>query len=232
MGLILKIKGNNKLTDDTYQIVGEVVGLEKFFFEEGQFVMLAAQINGENIKRAYSISSTNDRLPEIELTIKRVKNGLMSNYVCDLKEGDEIDIFGPYGKFLWNLGNNRKKVFVATGCGIAPLKSIIERQIASEKEILLFWGNQCESRVAYKDYFQILEKNFANFKFINCLSREVSENYPYKGRVNQIMESFDLDYDESDFYIAGSTEMINDLRNFILDKGGREKSIFVENISK
>ncbi|MFA4931097.1 MAG: FAD-dependent oxidoreductase [Patescibacteria group bacterium] len=234
MTKISKIKAqlisNQPITEQMHQLVFQTEANEKWEFTEGQFVMVQHEVDHELVVRAYSISSLASDLPRLELVVKRVEGGVMSNYLCDLRRGDQVDMDGPYGHFVWNLGQNNNKVLVAIGCGIAPLKSILLKQLQmGGGNVELYLGSRLIKEVPFLKYFSDLQAKNRNFKFYPCVSRETGV-CQYSGRVTKVMLEQNIDFAETDFYICGTANMIADLKQSVALHGGNLKNVFNENI--
>jgi glycine betaine catabolism B len=107
----------------TFRLVGEKPLL--FSYRPGQFVTLLLTINGEYIERSYSISSSPSRPHVLELTVKRVPGGRVSNWLCDhVMLGDRLTIKGPAGKFSCFDCPASKMLFIGAGSGITPMMSM------------------------------------------------------------------------------------------------------------
>ncbi|MBU0648343.1 FAD-dependent oxidoreductase, partial [Patescibacteria group bacterium] len=225
-----KLVENNRLATDMNQLVFEVIGSPDWNFEEGQFVMVEKMIDEELVRRAYSVSSVSDDLPMMELTVKRIEGGLMSNYLCDLQSGDVVDFTGPHGVFGWRKGKQTNKVLVAIGCGLAPLKSILLKYIQKDDlTTKLFFGCRYADQVPYDELFSKLQDNYKNFEYFPCISRP-DKDCKYCGRVGEVIEEVDLDYGNSDFFLCGNEEMIKQMIDLIIGKGGKKENIYHENI--
>jgi ferredoxin-NADP reductase len=226
-----KLIAKKQLTDNIYQLKF-VCLLGKFSFQSGQYLLVEKETDGKKIKRAYSISSTVEDMPEFELTVRRFEGGVMSTWLTDLVPDDEVEFYGPLGVFTADLGNNNSKVMVAIGCGIAPLKSIIERLLKKNGyQVDLFYGNRFVSGVPYHNYFQQLVGKYKGFRYFPCISRlDQLISGVYAGRVNDVMSEFIIDYSNRDYYLCGSKEMIGQVRDFLIKKGADEKSIYFEQI--
>ncbi len=108
----------------TYRLVGKTDTL--FSYKPGQFVTISLDIDGKTVKRSYSISSSPSRPHTLELTIKRVPGGLVSNWMADrIALGDEIAVRGPAGKFSCFNYPSRKILCLAGGSGITPIMSML-----------------------------------------------------------------------------------------------------------
>jgi ferredoxin-NADP reductase len=107
----------------TFRLVGEKPLL--FSYRPGQFVTLLLTIDGEYIERSYSISSSPSRPHVLELTVKRVPGGRVSNWLCDhVKLGEPLTIKGPGGKFSCTDCPASKVLFIGAGSGITPMMSM------------------------------------------------------------------------------------------------------------
>ena len=142
----LTVSQIERLTAESVKISFEIPQKDRFSFDffAGQFVALQQQINGEQVRRAYSICSSPYE-PLLSVGIKQIPGGRFSTFACQqLKEGDQLEVFPPEGKFAYipeispeNLG------LFAAGSGITPMLSIIK--VALEKtqcKILLVYGNR------------------------------------------------------------------------------------------
>jgi glycine betaine catabolism B len=108
----------------TFRLVGEKPLL--FSYRPGQFVTLVLTIDGEHIERSYSISSSPSRPHVLELTVKRLPSGRVSNWLCDhLTLGERLTVKGPAGKFSCFDCPASKLLFIGAGSGITPLMSMI-----------------------------------------------------------------------------------------------------------
>jgi len=108
----------------TFRLVGLSPLL--FSFKPGQFVTLKLTLDGKEVHRSYTISSSPSRPHCLEITIKRVRGGLVSNWMCDhIKLGDLLSVRGPSGKFSCFNFPSRKILFIGAGSGITPVMSML-----------------------------------------------------------------------------------------------------------
>ncbi|MFC4447603.1 FAD-binding oxidoreductase [Halorussus aquaticus] len=145
-------------------------------FLAGQYVGLRY----DGTSRAYSLanSPTED---ELEICVRRIPGGRLSPQICaDLAVGDELTIRGPYGDLVLQDHSPRDMVFLATGTGVAPLKSMIEYVFETgrdeyegdRRDVWLFLGAAWRDDLPYLDVFRRLQRQRENFHFVPCLSRE------------------------------------------------------------
>jgi ferredoxin-NADP reductase len=113
------------LTDFTKHIEFEVLGHPHFGFVAGQWLSAKEhKPDGEEITRAYSIASPPNGSNRFAFCLNRVVDGFMSNFLCDLEVGTEVPFQGPFGNFILR-PPMRDTLFIATGTGIAPFRSML-----------------------------------------------------------------------------------------------------------
>lgn len=173
-----------------------------------------------NIKRSYSIGNSSNKNTGIELFIKKYPGGLLSQYwFNEAKINDLLRIEGPRGTFfLRNNASHKNIIFLATGTGIAPVKSILE-SIAGlsegfkNKNVYVFWG------VKYgKDLFWTPENLNFNIKYFPVLSREKTPSAE-AGHIQDVLLSKNIDLKESIVYACGSNDMIHEAKNKLIENG-------------
>lgn len=149
---------------------------EDIDFLPGQYVT----IRYDQIPRPYSIASSPNE-EELELCVRRVPGGtLTSDLFEDLSKGENISLRGPNGDFLLEEPSDRDMVFLATGTGVAPLKSMIEYTFeegydsyeGTQRDLWLFLGSSWEDDLPYRERFRTLDEQHENFHFVPTLSRE------------------------------------------------------------
>lgn len=232
--MIAQIIENNKLTDNIFQLKCRVKDYNGFIFEPGQYIIIKKNIDGDVIKRAYSFSSLPKYLPDFELTIRKHTDGKMSPVLVDLGIGEFFEFLPPMGLFNWKMVKNRNIVLIAIGCGIAPLKSMIDGWLEKPKKklnLILFFGNRYPDQVPYQKYFADLAEKYNNFHFYSCVSRlEKDQDGLFSGRVNEVMSRKYYQYQDTDFVLCGSDEMIKGMKDFLDKKGVKSDRIYFENV--
>jgi len=122
---------SNPLSEFTKHLEFEVLGVPRFGFVPGQWLSVKAPTpDGEEITRAYSIASPPSANGRFAFCLNRVQDGFMSNYLCDLAEGSDIMFQGPFGNFILR-SPLRDSIFIATGTGIAPFRSMLHALLES-----------------------------------------------------------------------------------------------------
>src|SRR5271167_3076673 len=122
---IARLTRSLALSGLTKHLEFEMNGISRFGFVAGQWLSFKThKPDGEEIIRAYSIASPPVGDNKFALCLNRVQDGFMSNFLCDMKEGDEISCQGPFGDFILRPPMH-DTIFFATGTGIAPFRSML-----------------------------------------------------------------------------------------------------------
>jgi len=221
-----KIKAIKNLSPTVKHLVFDLG--EEFDFKAGQFVNLSFEIDGETFRRPYSIASNSNKNDELELCIKLVEGGAVTPKIFELVVGDEVSLMGGLGLFTLDKADKEKLVFIGTGTGVAPLRSMILDLIKNEveKEITLIFGCRSEDEILYKDEFELLEKENPNFKYLQIVSRAGDA---WEGRRGHVQDNFDgVDSQNSNFFICGLPAMYDGVKDELLKMGVVKENIFHE----
>ncbi len=222
-----RLSVKTQLTPDVYHLHFELIEPRELTFIPGQYmIMLVPQANGEPVRRLYSIVSPDSQKNSFELIIKIEPNGKASTYVLNMLVGDRVIFQGPAGVFRLK-DNSKENVFLATGCGIAPMRSILLSVIAKNNNILyrLFWGLPTYKDVYMLDELKNFQQRYPNFQFTVCLSREqnlamVPENDRKYFAIGHITDCFATG-PTAEYYLCGSRHVTDSLKEFLL----KEKAI-------
>jgi ring-1,2-phenylacetyl-CoA epoxidase subunit PaaE len=164
---------------------------ESFRHAAGQHLTLRADIEGQDVRRSYSIcSGAGDGA--LRIAVKRNPGGLFSAWANErLKAGDTLDVLPPLGHFGVPLDPSHRKHYVAfaAGSGITPLLSIIRTTLAAEPDsrFTLFYGNRASSTVMFKEELAALKDIYlTRFNLVHVLSREAQDIELLHGRIDRI----------------------------------------------
>ena len=179
----LPIKDYYSLTNDSVVITFSIVDEYKklFTFTPGQYLTLRLNINGEEVRRSYSICSALQTSDSLSIGVKKVEKGLATSYLLnELKIGDTLEVMPPMGNFTLakSVINTKEIMCFAAGSGITPILSIISSHLYSDEQlsISLIYGNKHEQSIMFKDELDVLlEKYPQRFKLRHQLS-QVQEN--------------------------------------------------------
>ena len=235
----LKVKEVKTETPDCVSIEFDVPeNLQgEFAFEQGQNITIKKEIDGEEIRRSYSICSAPFE-NELRVAVKKVEGGKFSGFANTiLKAGDELDVLPPTGKFNTKLETQNSKQYLAfaAGSGITPVISIIKSTLQTEPEsrFTLVFGNRGRHSIIFFEELEGLKNKYLNrFNFINILSREKTDAPINSGRINKekLTELHKLiDYKNTDeFFICGPGEMIFCVKDFLEQMDIDKKKIHFE----
>ena len=214
----------------------EVQGTSRFGFVPGQWLSLkASTAEGEEITRAYSIASPpNGR--KFALCLNRVQDGFMSNHLCRLAEGSEVNLQGPFGDFILR-PPLRDTIMIATGTGIAPFRSMLhwlyeardtEAARHEGRQIWLLFGARYEQDLYYDDEFKKLAAAQPNFHYVPTLSRGDESWKGKRGYVQEHVHEIVDDRKDMTAYICGLDRMVSANRELLKSLGWDRKSIRYE----
>jgi ring-1,2-phenylacetyl-CoA epoxidase subunit PaaE len=210
----------------------------EFAYKQGQNITLRAFLDGEELRRSYSIC-TSPFENELRVAVKLAPFGRFSTWVnTTLKKGDYVDVLAPTGKFYTELNPSHKKNYLAfaAGSGITPLMSIIKTTLATEPQssFTLVYGNRNRSNIIFKEELEALKNRYIDRLAIHyILSREKTEAEVYYGRINadklnQLSEKLINVAKADDIFICGPEEMIFSIKNWLIEKGIDQRKIHFE----
>ena len=218
-----KINIIEKLTDDILKIVLRIPPNSNFNFNSGQYV----NITKGNLTRSYSIANSSNQNNQLEFFIKKYTNGLMSEYFFkEAKINDLLRLEGPIGTFFLRDSSLKNIIFLATGTGIAPIKSILEgleksHEQYQNKNLWLIIGARYQEDLFWEPNLKNL-----NIKYIPVLSRQVNGWNGAKGYVQNIVLKQQIDLENTQVYACGSNDMINSAKELFFKNNLKENNFF------
>ena len=223
----------SQLNSNTYLYHFDLIEPKEIIFIPGQYVILKVPSEKGPVSRLYSIASPNTKKNSFELIIEIIPGGLASNYLFSLKENTEVVFQGPAGLFKLK-ENDRTKIFMVTGTGIAPILSMIKSGYQ------IFWGLKFYKDVYLLDELKSYKLQVINFDFKICLSREQNldmipkedQKYFEIGHVDTCFEKQLTDYElrikDYEFYLCGGRDIVESLKRFLLRKNIQKEDIVFE----
>ena len=209
-------------------------------FSAGQHLTIKATIKGEILYRTFSISSIPNTENFLTLTIKKIKNGKVTNYLAkNLKVGDSLEVTAPSGQFYLNAepANQKHYVMIAGGSGITPIYSMIGTIMKFEpkSKITLLYANRTSNNIIFKEKLEKWAKEFpAQIEVKHFLSEEKNPQNAIKGYITRIsLEELVNHYDKNklDFYLCGpemmTNKLIEDLAYFGIEKDKIHRELFL-----
>ncbi|MGB3650450.1 MAG: FHA domain-containing protein [Rivularia sp. (in: cyanobacteria)] len=184
-----------------------------FNYKPGQFAILDLEIDGKQIKRPYSISSSPSRPYNLEITVKRISTGLVSNWLHDnFTVGNKIKISPPMGDFNCCDRSHEKLLFICAGSGITPLMSMSRWlcDTTADLDVIFIYSAPTQNDIIFREELELMALKYSNFKLAITLTNDVDSTYEYKGRLNETMLlEMAADFQERIAYVCGSSGFIN-----------------------
>lgn len=235
----LKISAIDRLTDAAIKITFEVPGnlKETFLFKAGQYLSLKTNIDGNEIRRDYSIcSSVNSG--NLSIAVKAVKDGTFSNYANQkLSVGNTIEVMAPQGRFVFEQHPDKTRTIAAfaAGSGITPILSIGKTLLEEEpfSNFILVYGNKSAKDTMFLNELIKLKDTYGNrFHLHQIYSQEREPDCLFgrieKSTVNLIVKNKYQGVNIESFYLCGPEPMINTVKDILIENSVRNQQIKFE----
>jgi CDP-4-dehydro-6-deoxyglucose reductase, E3 len=211
----------DNLTHDVRVIRLALTDPPEIRFQAGQFVSFEVPKPGLPfpVTRPYSIASPPSNRHVIDLLLNLVPGGPGSTFLFSLQSGDPVTFRGPTGTFVLRDYPDRRLLFVATGTGIAPIRSMLHARLPSPTPVALVWGLRHEHDIYYQDELARLAEKFPEFSYTITLSQPSSSWGGAVGRVQSHLEPHIAGVDDLAVYICGSKAMITSVTEQIRSRG-------------
>jgi CDP-4-dehydro-6-deoxyglucose reductase, E3 len=211
------------LTHDVREIDLRLVEPPQIAFKAGQF--LSFEVGQDEKKRRlirpYSIASPPSMRDRVTLLFNLVPGGPGSTYLFSLKDGEETQFKGPAGNFYVHDDLTRDHLFVATGTGIAPIRSMLmnlfERKTTGA--VTLYWGLRSQRDLYYQDELEVWARAHPKFSFTTTLSRPENGWSGERGRVTRLVEERIASVNNLAAYLCGNSAMLKDVTGILQKKG-------------
>ena len=220
----------------TFAIPDELA--DDYRFAPGQYLTLRTTMDGEEVRRSYSICSGPDD-GELRIAVKKVDGGAFSSWAADeLKPGDELDVMTPTGRFGVAHAPDQARVHVgfAAGSGITPILSIVKGVLAREphSRFFLFYGNRSTASMLFREALEELKDRFMQrLSIFHVISGEEQDIPILHGRldgekVRVLLRSLVPAASVDHVFICGPTGMSEDIEATCRDIGIAAERIHVE----
>jgi ring-1,2-phenylacetyl-CoA epoxidase subunit PaaE len=236
----LVVREVRRETSDAVSITFEIPpALQSAYdFAAGQYLTLRATLDGEDLRRSYSICSAPTD-GELRIAVKQVPGGAFSTWVnTTLKPGESIDVMTPTGRFGTVPSSTEPSTYVgfAAGSGITPILSIIRATLAREPraQFFLFYGNRTSNDMLFREALEDLKDRYMDrLSVFHVLSREQQDIEILNGRLDRAKITLLLGHvipasAIGHAYICGPTEMSDELDAALRDLGLTEAQIHIE----
>lgn len=199
-------------------------------FLGGQYISFKI---ADKINRSYSIASAPGE-ETIDFVVDILPQGPGSRFVESLQVGDEFDVMGPFGFFTLEktkvLEDEDPLLFIATGTGIVPMRSMIIdllRNKKSQRKVYLYFGLRYDTETYYFDELKSLSEEYSNFIFTPVISRP-SDSWEGETGYCQNIVFRDLTDTSLRVYVCGRTETVKSITESLIEKGYKKEHIFFE----
>jgi len=235
----LTISSIKQLTAQSVTINFEVPSdlASNYRFEAGQYLTLKTEVNGDSVRRDYSICSSKGS-GNLTVGIKSVEGGTFSVYANNhLNPGDKIEVAEPQGRFIFQPHEDKTRTIAAfaAGSGITPVLSIASTLLEQEpfSNFILVYGNRSVSDTMFLEELNKLKDMYGNRFHIHHIYSQVRENDSLFGRidksiVNLITKNKYKGVNIERFYLCGPEPMINTVKETLLENGLKEDQIHFE----
>ena len=218
-----------EIAPDVRHFVFEACDVERLEFTPGQFVSLMDVVNGKKITRPYSLASVPNGTNRFTLCLNKLPEGIFSPHLFNLKPGDELEMRAPMGMFVVR-DPARDCVFVATGTGIAPFRSLLHSHVkpGSPQKFTLLFGVRYQHTLMYRQEWEQMERDNPQFRFLPVLSRPDAAWTGRTGHVQAHLAEAIGDRRDIDVFLCGMKAMVDDVRSILKEMGFDKKQILFE----
>lgn len=221
----LTVKEVTRETADCVSIAFQIPAhlSNEFTYLQGQYITFKLNVGGQEIRRSYSVCSSPLTDADIRVAVKKVKEGKGSTFLNEhVKAGDVLEVMTPMGNFNTPMHASNKKEYIlfAGGSGITPMMSIIKSVLKAEPQsnIQLFYGNENQTSVIFKQQLDILEQEAAGKLKVHHILNQAEANQIeiYKGimtteKVAALMHTFVKVNHNTEIFICGPTPMMQNV---------------------
>ncbi|WP_211828999.1 ferredoxin--NADP reductase [Kistimonas asteriae] len=222
-----ELLSKTQLSDDTLQLTFQLAD-DSFSFQAGQFVSIQFELDGDNLKRSYSIASAPgvfQSMRQIDIAIALLPDGRASRRFQEAVPGEHFGISGPFGLLVLPDSLPERLVLVGTGTGMAPYRAMLpelERIAASGIALHILMGSRHRKDVIYREEFSSLASRFEQVTFELCLSREANPDVgiqEYPGYVQTRFAHLNLSPERDLPFLCGNPAMIDDAVAWLSEAG-------------
>jgi NAD(P)H-flavin reductase len=218
-----QVESIENLTHDVRRLDLRLIEPKTIAFKPGQFISfeMPDPQTGRLLTRAYSIASQPNRSGVITLLFNLVSGGPGSGFLFHLKAGEKTQFKGPAGHFYLRDDPNRELLFVASGTGIAPIRSMMlaNAERSDPRPATLFWGLRSQQDLYDQEELAELTRRIPTFTAVTTLSRPDPGWSGSSGRVLRLIEERITSVENLAVYLCGNSAMISDATSLLQKKG-------------
>jgi len=223
-------------THDTKTLRFQILDERQFRAKPGQFLTFQWTIDGQRVRRSYTVSSSPVHENYVEITPKRMENGCVSVFLNErAKPGLAVEASGPYGRFYFDETLHKSIVLIAAGSGITPMISMLcyidDLELATP--VTLLYCVRTGADIIFENELSRLSRSLPNFKYELCLSRP---DPTWKGRSGRLTEEFVsqrvTDLDSPTFFLCGPKGFMDNARQVLLTLGVTRDRVLQESFGE
>jgi ferredoxin-NADP reductase len=223
-------------THDTKTLRFQISSERQLRAKPGQFLTFQWTIDGQRVMRSYTISSSPIHGNYVEITPKRMENGVVSVFLNDrAKPGLRVEASGPYGNFYFDGTLHKSIVLIAAGSGITPMISML-RYIDDLKlatSVTLLYCVRTGADIIFQSELARLERSLPNFKYEVCLSQPEPAWKGHTGRVTgEFISQHVIDLDSPTFFLCGPKGFMDNARQILSALGVQQERILLESFGE
>jgi ferredoxin-NADP reductase len=232
----LLLSRTEQQTHDTKTLRFQILDEGRFCAKPGQFLTFQWTIDGQRVRRSYTVSSSPVHENYVEITPKRMEHGCVSVFLNErAKPGLTVDASGPHGRFYFDEALHKSIVLIAAGSGITPMISMLcyidDLELATP--VTLLYCVRTAADIIFENELARLSRSLPNFKYEVCLSRPEPT---WKGRSGRLTEEFVsqnvTDLDSPTFFLCGPSGFMDNARQILSSLGVSHDRILQESFGE
>lgn len=229
----LLVKRVVRETADAVSLVFDVPASwrQRFEYRAGQFLTLRVEVGGEEHRRCYSMSSSPHTGENLRITVKRDRDGVVSNWLNDnVSPGDEIHAAPPAGRFVLR-ESGREVVAFAGGSGVTPVFSLIQSALAgSTRKVRVFYANRGRDSVIFDEALaQLIDRHPDRLIVQHHLDEDSGVVVPT--RIESFLAAGDATAPDADYYICGPAPFMDTIEKTVISTGVTGDRVHLERFS-
>jgi ring-1,2-phenylacetyl-CoA epoxidase subunit PaaE len=235
----LKVADIRRETADTVSVLMNVPSSlkEEYSYKQGQYITFIKEINGEEIRRAYSICEAPSS-GELRVAIKQIPEGRFSTFAnTELQIGDELEVMKPMGNFIAEVDENadNRYVFFAAGSGITPIISNIKTilEVECDSHVVLIYGNKNAESTIFREQLEDLKNKYiTRLEIYYVMSQDPDTPKALKGRIDvdkcTSFEAISPLTGAYKYFLCGPEEMVTSVSEWLKTSGTLDENIHFE----
>src|ERR1700688_4584226 len=223
-------------THDTKTLRFQILDEKRFCAKPGQFLTFQWPIDGQRVRRSYTVSSSPVHENYVEITPKRTENGCVSAFLNEqAKPGLVVEASGPYGQFYFDETLHKSIVLIAAGSGITPMMSMLSYidDLKLANPVTLIYCVRTRADIIFQDELVRLGRSLPHFTYEVCLSRPDPKWEGHSGRLTEeIVSQHMTDLDSPTFFLCGPKGFMDSAHQILSTLGITEDRILQESFGE